>query len=179
MNNVRKSGTTSGKNSLAAYSMASDVVRNLPTRSVVTFASKRINANDIIPLLYGEGDWSTHAFICDAATRALAEGEIFYTQIAGLPALREVISEYMTGLYQRPVGDDRITITTGAIGAIHCAMQMLLSPGDNVIIFEPAWPNVRGPIHVTGADARSIRMDYGEDGWCIDLNYKVISTTSR
>src|SRR5580704_16182132 len=66
---------------------------------------------DVIPLWFGEGDQPTPAFICEAAARAMAAGETFYTFNLGIPPLRAAIAEYETGLHAKPVGFERVVVT--------------------------------------------------------------------
>jgi aspartate/methionine/tyrosine aminotransferase len=43
-------------------------------------------------------------------------------------------------------------ITTGAIGALYCALMAVLDPGDEVLIPDPGWPNYEARIAFTAAD---------------------------
>jgi hypothetical protein len=55
----------------------------------------------VMPLWAGEGDLATRPFIAEAATRALAAGETFYTWQRGIPELREGLARYHSRLYGR------------------------------------------------------------------------------
>ena len=68
----------------------------------------------LIPLWAGEGDLPTPAFICEAATRALAAGETFYTWQRGIPELREALARYHTRLYGRDLRAGAILVTGSA-----------------------------------------------------------------
>src|SRR5437879_671225 len=71
----------------------------------------------MIPLWAGEGDLATPAFICEAATRALAAGETFYTWQRGIPPLREALARYHTTLYGRPFSPERSSVTGSGMHA--------------------------------------------------------------
>src|SRR5258708_632916 len=114
---------------------------------------------DVIPLWFGESDLPTPEFICAAVTEAMAKGNTFYAPRRGLPALRQELADYVSGLYGRHVSVDRVTVTTGAINAIMLAMQMLVRPGDNVVIVSPSWPNSGETVNVMGGQLRPVHLE--------------------
>ncbi|MEO6540174.1 MAG: methionine aminotransferase, partial [Ferruginibacter sp.] len=70
----------------------------------------------------------------------------------GLPALRERLAEKITELYSIPVNaDTEITITPGGTYAIYTALTTILQPGDEVIVFEPAYDSYIPNIEINGA----------------------------
>ena len=73
-----------------------------------------------------------------AATAAMEQGKNSYSRFDGLFELRQAVSKKLAqynGIAADPETD--ITISAGATGAFHCACLALLSPGDEVILFEP------------------------------------------
>ncbi|MGH7231980.1 MAG: pyridoxal phosphate-dependent aminotransferase [Nitrospiraceae bacterium] len=73
-----------------------------------------------------------------AAQRAMEQGINTYTRFDGLPELRQAIAHRMreyNGITADP--ETEITVSAGATGSFHCACLALLSPGDEVIMFEP------------------------------------------
>src|SRR3954453_11691328 len=72
----------------------------------------------LIPLWAGEGDLPTPAFISEAATRALAAGETFYTWQRGIPPLREALARYHTMLYRRSFAPEEFYVTGSGMQAI-------------------------------------------------------------
>lgn len=144
-------------------------MRALPKQNIADLARWGFERSDVIPLWFGESDLTTPAFIGEAATRALAAGHTFYTHQRGIPELREALSAYMGGLYRKPVPVDRITVTSGGMAGILMSMELLLQPGDNVVVIEPVWPNIQGAVHIMGGAKRSVMMEPGNDGWRLDL----------
>ena len=74
-----------------------------------------------------------------------------YAPMAGVPALRQKISqktENLYGSYYHP--DDEVTVTTGATEAIYSAITTLVRPGDEVIVFEPAYDSYVPAIELCG-----------------------------
>src|SRR5919206_2954926 len=72
-----------------------------PESGIVEVMNYGRRRGGVTPLWAGEGDMPTPTFIADAATRALAAGETFYTWQRGLPELREALARYHTRLYGR------------------------------------------------------------------------------
>ena len=94
--------------------------------------------NDIIHMEVGEPDFDTPVHIKRAAEEALARGMTKYTLSAGLPELREAISEHLATKGITTTAKNVIA-TPGAKHAIFCAMAAALDPGDEVIIPSPCW----------------------------------------
>lgn len=67
------------------------------------------------------------------------EGWTHYTPNAGIPELRQAISEYYREMYNLDVPTDNIIVTAGAYEATYLAFETLLERGDEVIIPDPAF----------------------------------------
>jgi aspartate aminotransferase len=143
-------------------------LRRIPLENIAGLAKDRFGDASIIPLWFGEGDVPAPAFIGEAMSRAIAAGQVFYTHQNGIPELRQALSDYLTGLGQRPIGTERITVTFSGMNAIMLAIQLACEPGDNVIAVDPVWPNAGGMARLVGAEVRSARMDHGQGGWVLD-----------
>jgi aspartate aminotransferase len=155
---------------MTAASLLRPRMHDLPKQNIADLARWGFERTDVIPLWFGEGDMPTPDFIGRAAEAAIRAGHTFYTHQRGIPELREALSDYMSGLYARPVGTERITVTSGGMPAILLAMQAILDAGDNVVVCEPVWPNVSGAIHILGAEKRPVMMQEANDGWRLDLD---------
>ena len=94
---------------------------------------------NVISLGIGEPDFDTPQNIKDAAKRALDEGWTHYTPNAGIPELRQAISEYYRERYNLDILTDSIIVTAGAYEATYLAFETLLEKGDEVIIPDPAF----------------------------------------
>jgi aspartate/methionine/tyrosine aminotransferase len=96
---------------------------------------------DVLPFWFGEPDEVTPEFIREAAKQSLDAGETFYTQNFGLPALRETIAAYSSRLH-RPTQASTIALTSSGVSGLMLTAQLLLNPGDRVVIVTPLWPNL-------------------------------------
>lgn len=144
--------------------------RNLPESKIVTVFSYGRNKQGIIPMWAGEGDLPTPAFISDAASKALANGETFYTYQRGLPELRQSLARYHQRLYGREFSPEQFFVVGGGMQAIQMSMQMIAGEGAEVVVPTPAWPNFRGAIETTGAKCVTVPMSFGAEGWKLDLD---------
>jgi aspartate/methionine/tyrosine aminotransferase len=161
-------------------SMLRPSARALPESGIVKVFNHGRTKQGLIPLWAGEGDLPTPAFICDAAARALAGGETFYTYQRGIPPLREALARYHERLYGRPFSADAFFVTGGGMQAIQLAMQMTISAGDDILIPTPAWPNSGGAAMVQGA--RPIYVPLRPDpmrGFMLDLDLLFSSATPK
>ncbi|MEQ9464808.1 MAG: pyridoxal phosphate-dependent aminotransferase [Haliea sp.] len=95
---------------------------------------------DIVHLAAGAPDFSTAAPIVEAGRRALAEGHTHYSQAAGLPALREALSQHYATEYGLDIAPARIFVTPGASGALLLLSALLLNPGDGMLLTDPGYP---------------------------------------
>lgn len=76
--------------------------------------------------------------VVEAAIEAIRTGHNIYTRADGIAPLREAIANKFSsfnGLLVDPTNE--VLVTSGATGALHCALLALLNPGDECIVFEP------------------------------------------
>lgn len=84
-----------------------------------------------------------------------------YVHMNGLIQLRERIAEKIFYLYQNEVHPEKqITVTPGGTYAIYTAFTTILQPGDEVIVFEPAYDSYIPNIEVNGARAVLVQLQY-------------------
>lgn len=84
-----------------------------------------------------------------------------YSPMPGWMPLRESIAEKVEFLYQTKINPDtEITITPGGTYAIYSAFTTILQPGDEVIVFEPAYDSYIPNIEINGAKAITINLVY-------------------
>jgi aspartate/methionine/tyrosine aminotransferase len=110
----------------------------------------------IIHLEVGEPDFVTAAPIVEAGREALAQGETAYSPAAGLPQLREKIAKHYWDAHGLRVSEQRILVTPGASGALSLVAQMMLNPGDGVLMSDPGYPCNRHFVRLAGAQAQLI-----------------------
>ena len=109
----------------------------------------------------GEPDFPTAPPIVEAGIEALSQGRTGYTQALGLPALRAAIAERYSG-----VDPQRVAVTTGASGALNLLAQVLIDPGDEVLVPDPGYPCNDVFIEAAGGVVR--RVPVAETGFQIE-----------
>jgi methionine transaminase len=92
---------------------------------------------------------------------AMQKGHNQYSHMAGLPLLRERIAQKVQSLYNTVINPDTdITITPGGTYAIYTALTTVLQPGDEVIVFEPAFDSYLPNIEINGAKPVLIPLQF-------------------
>ncbi|MBL6616032.1 MAG: pyridoxal phosphate-dependent aminotransferase [Reyranella sp.] len=154
-------------------------IAGLPETPISEVAMSVFGDPDVVPLWFGEGDLVTPHFVSDAAAKGLQAGETFYTWQRGIPDLRAALSAYTERLYGIKCPVDRISVTTGGMQAILLACQILLDPGDNIVIVSPIWPNITSATKLMRGEPRYVALDRKADGgWKLDLQ-KVFDTVDE
>ena len=111
---------------------------------------------EIIHLSAGEPDFLTAAPILEAGIRALSEGHTGYSEVGGIPELREALSKFYAEDYGIDVAPERILITSGASGALLLICALLLNPGDAMLVTDPGYPCNRHFMRLVEANARLV-----------------------
>ena len=104
-----------------------------------------------IRLVAGEPNFPTPPHIVEAANQAAREGHTKYTDNSGIIELRQCVAERISQRAGRPVGDDQVIVTPGAVAALFTTLMAIVDPGDEVIVVSPAWPNYVMQIQLVGA----------------------------
>lgn len=113
----------------------------------------------------GQGfpDFPMSAELTALVTEAMNNGYNQYAPMPGWMPLREAIAEKIEFLYNTVVSPDTdITITPGGTYAIYTALTTVLKPGDEVIVFEPAYDSYIPNIVVNGAIPVRINLQFPE-----------------
>jgi aspartate aminotransferase len=94
---------------------------------------------NIISLSVGEPDFDTPDNVKEAGIRAIREGKTKYTDVDGIPELKEAICakfQRENGLVYKP---SQVNVSPGGKPVIFNAFTATLNPGDEVIIPAPYW----------------------------------------
>ncbi|MGE3148054.1 MAG: pyridoxal phosphate-dependent aminotransferase [Pseudorhodoplanes sp.] len=153
--------------------------RQAPESGIVEVMNYGRRRGDVVPLWVGESDIPTPAFIAEAATRALAAGETFYTWQRGIPELREALARYHARLYGRDFSPDSFYVTGSGMQAIQIAVKMVAGAGDEIVIPTPAWPNASAETAILGARPVEVPMTLGNAGWSLDFDRLAAAITRR
>lgn len=106
---------------------------------------------DVVHLEVGEPDFVTPKNICDAAVKAVGEGQTHYCNSQGIVPLRVEIAKKIERTHGVSVGPERVVITPGAKPIMVYSILALLEAGDEAIYPNPAYPIYESMINFTGA----------------------------
>jgi methionine aminotransferase len=119
--------------------------------SIFTVMSKLAEEHGAINLSQGFPDFDCDPKLISAVSQAMQKGFNQYAPMSGLPVLRELIAEKVQNLYGATYDpDSEITITAGGTQAIFTALAACIHPGDEVIIFEPAYDSYAPAVKLLG-----------------------------
>jgi len=122
----------------------------------------RSEGQDICSLSAGEPDFDTPAFIRQAAAEALEAGHTRYGPAAGEPELREAIAAKITAENLVPTRADQVLVTNGGKQALFNLFQVLLGPGDELLLPAPYWLSYPDMAQLAGASVRLIPSSAAE-----------------
>ncbi len=122
------------------------------TLSVSTKAMElRAKGKDILSLSVGEPDFPTPAHICKAAKEAVDAGFTRYTPVPGIPELRAAAARYFNKFYGTQAESEHVIIGNGGKHCLYNICQVLLNPGDQVLIPAPYWVSYPSMVELAGA----------------------------
>ena len=96
--------------------------------------------------------------ILDSAARALKESSNQYPPSRGLPQLREAVADHYGRWFGESLDPGAVCITSGATEALASAILAAVTPGDEVIIFTPAYDSYAPMIRRAGGTVREIAL---------------------
>ena len=148
--------------------MSSPFPSKLPNLSTSIFTEMSLMANkyQAINLSQGFPEFDPPAFLKDRIKQAINEGKNQYSPSNGMPDLLTQIAKMVHKQYQSGLNDEQkldglnnVTITSGATEALWVAIQTLVRPNDEVIIFDPAYDSYEPAVQLAGGICRHITLD--------------------
>ncbi len=158
------------------------VESRLPDVGVSIFAvmTRLANEHGAINLSQGFPDFDGDPALVEAVSRHMRAGHNQYAPMPGVPALREALAGKIARLYGAtydPVTE--ITVTSGATEALFDVISAFVRPGDEVVVFEPAYDAYVPVVRLNGGTPRFVTLrapDYRID-W--DAVRRVLSAKTR
>jgi aspartate/methionine/tyrosine aminotransferase len=121
--------------------------------------SARARASGATNLGQGFPDSGWPQDVLEAAAQALLTGSNQYPPMAGTPELRRAIADHYRLHQQIDLDPDReITVTSGATEALAAALLATISPGDEVVLFQPLYDAYLPLVHQAGGIPRLVRL---------------------
>ena len=150
--------------------LISDRLNRLATSPTVAITDLTLNmkaaGRTVIGLAAGEPDFDTPQHIKDAAIAAIRAGKTKYTQVDGIPKLKEAICRKFARENNIIASPDMISVSTGGKQILFNALMASLNPSDEVIIPTPYWVSFAGiveiceakPIFLRGSGANPMKI---------------------
>ncbi|MEO2452957.1 aminotransferase class I/II-fold pyridoxal phosphate-dependent enzyme, partial [Enterococcus faecalis] len=132
---------------------------------IATLAKKTPN---LIDLSIGDPDLITDERIIEQAANDAKNGHTKYTASDGSEAFIEAVIQFYQSHYQLSFQPNQVRATVGALHGMYLALQVILNPGDEVIIHEPYFSPYKDQVLL--ADGVPVFLPtYEEDGFQIDV----------
>ena len=156
---------TLGNLETLALSARAGTLKASPTLSITAKANAmKAAGEDLVSFAAGEPDFNTPEPIVEAAVEALRGGFTKYTPTPGIKELKEAIAGKLlreNGVKASPEG---VVVSCGAKQSLYEAFQILLDPGDEVVIVAPYWMTHAEQVRLAGGVPRIVRAR-AEDGF--------------
>ena len=123
----------------------------------------RAEGRDVLVLAAGEPDFDTPQNICQAAIKAMNEGQTRYVPGKGTPALQQAIVEKFKSDNNLSYNLDEIMVGVGGKHIIYNAMMATLNPGDEVIIPAPFWVSYPDIVMLAEGKPIIVKCDASQD----------------
>lgn len=144
--------------------------------TIFTVMSALATEHNAINLGQGFPDYPMDEALTDLVSKAMQDGYNQYAPMSGHLALREAIAQKVQRLYGTTIHPDtEITITPGGTYAIYSAITAAIGPGDEVIVFEPAYDSYIPNIEINGGKVVRIPLQFPDYSIDWDAVRKAIS----
>lgn len=145
--------------------------------SIFAVMSRLATEHEAINLSQGFPNFPIDADLVDLVSEASKAGFNQYAPMPGWPGLRTAIAEKVAHDYGRQLNPEtEITITAGATQAIYTAISALIHPGEEVIVFDPAYDSYDPSIRMAGGKPVHIPLTF--PGFQIDWDHVKSSITT-
>jgi methionine aminotransferase len=129
--------------------------------TIFTVMSRLAQEHNAINLSQGFPDFDCAKPLRDLVTKYINAGLNQYPPMAGVMRLRERIAEKVEALYSACYDPEHeVTVTPGATYGIFTAIATMVRPGDEVILFEPAYDSYVPSIEVNGGVPVFVQLRY-------------------
>ena len=151
---------------MTGFDRLNEKAKNTDQGAIRVMFDKAAKMQDVISMGIGEPSQNTSLAICRACADALMSGKTHYAPNAGVRELREALSRngFIAKDFFDP--DSEIMVTNGGMGAFALIMQVILEPGDEVLIQDPQYLNFEKTISYVGGVAVPVPTRF-EDGFCM------------
>lgn len=146
-----------------------NITSRLPDIGTTIFdvMTRMANENGAINLSQGFPDFEIDPKLVELVHQFMAKGFNQYATMPGVASLRQILADVILKSYERQVSwETDITITSGATEGIFACISAFISPGDEVILFDPAYDSYDPAIRLNGGIPVPVNLTF--PGFSID-----------
>ncbi len=146
--------------------------------NIFTVMSNMAQAHGAINLAQGFPDFDGPQALRERVAYHMAHGHNQYAPLTGVPFLREQIAAKVLNLYACEIDPEvEVAVTPGATEALYCAITAVVHPGDEVIVFDPAYDTYVPAVTLNGGVTKHIALKHPD--YAIDWQQVKDSITDR
>src|ERR1700733_8114631 len=135
--------------------------------TIFTIMSRRAIEEGALNIGQGFPDYPIDSRLAQALVEAVSAGHNQYAPMEGVIALRELIAAKLAASYGISVDAlSEITVTCGATEALYDAIQAVIGPGDEAVIFDPAYDAYEPAVRLAGG--RCVRIPLTPPAFAFD-----------
>lgn len=138
----------------------SERIKQIPPSPTLTINAKanelKAQGKDIISLAAGEPDFPPPDHVLDAARKAIEQKITRYTAVAGIPELLEAVGRYFKKFYHIDTAREQVIVTNGGKQGLFNLCQILLNPGDEVLLPIPYWVSYPAMVQLAGGIVKTV-----------------------
>ncbi|UII28592.1 methionine aminotransferase [Fulvivirga maritima] len=154
----------------------SSLVSKLPEVGTTIFSimSKMAHDNGAINLSQGFPDFPVSPELIELVNYHMQQGHNQYAPMPGAPSLRQRIADLFHNQYQLTINPEtEVTVTAGATEALFVAIQAVVQPGDEVIVFDPAYDSYAPAITLSGGKPIHLELNWPD----FSINWQQLAET--
>lgn len=144
-----------------------DRTRNFTSFKVVDYLQAAVElqaqGRDVVRMVIGEPGFVTAHPIIESAKQALSDGKTSYSPPCGIPELRQAIADNYRRGYGLSIDPQRIIVTTGSSAALGMICDLLLNPGDGLLMSDPGYPCNPNFVRRLDAEPQFVPVDAEEN----------------
>jgi aspartate/methionine/tyrosine aminotransferase len=114
--------------------------------------------HEAVNLGQGFPDFGWPEDVLARAGEALAQGSNQYPPMRGLPELRQAVADHYRRHQGLEVAPDQVIVTSGATEALTAAIMALVSPGDEVVLFQPLYDSYLPMVKLAGGVPKLVNL---------------------
>jgi methionine transaminase len=148
--------------------------------TIFTVMSRRALEENALNIGQGFPDYPIDPRLSNSLIEAVAEGRNQYAPMEGVLELREQVSRKLETCYQRRFDPHtEITVTCGGTESLYDAIQAVIGPGDEAIIFDPAYDSYEPAVRLAGGRCVRIALKPPAFGFDWDEVRRAVSARTR